>query len=158
MANGVAKGKKLKRSMEDDNELRSVKRKTTHGIREKGNEQIDIVSLLMKMPDLKFVLNILKLKEGNPMCSCTGCRIGSHRERHKAMSYATVRLEQNISGKTLFENPRCRFCADTSSCPLQSQNITFTEPPANGNSEEVNEEEKNEVEASKKAVTRDEKI
>ncbi|KAF7932348.1 hypothetical protein EAE99_003588 [Botrytis elliptica] len=151
MANGVAKGKKLKRSMEDDNELRSVKRKTTHGIREKGNEQIDIVSLLMKMPDLKFVLNILKL---------ITAVVYKHKIWHylSTVSYATVRLEQNISGKTLFENPRCRFCADTSSCPLQSQNITFTEPPANGNSEEVNEEEKNEVEASKKAVTRDEKI
>ncbi|KAF7879720.1 uncharacterized protein EAF02_007890 [Botrytis sinoallii] len=151
MANGVAKGNKLKRSMEDDNELRSVKRKTTHDIQEKGNEQIDIVSLFMKTPDVKFVLNTLKL---------IMAVVYKHKIWHylSTVSYATVRLEQNISGKTLFENPRCRFCADTPSCPLQFQNIKFTEPPVNWNSEKVIEEEKNEVEASKKAVSRDEKL
>ncbi|TGO22564.1 hypothetical protein BPAE_0163g00250 [Botrytis paeoniae] len=151
MANGVAKSKELKRSREDDKQSRSVKRKTTHDHQENGNEQIDIDFLLMNTAEGKFVLDILRLIAA----------VVNKQKIWRYMStvyYATVRLEQNISGETLLEYSRCRFCADTPSCPLQSQNITFKEPPANGNSEKVNEEEKNEVEASKKAVARDEKL
>ncbi|TGO82181.1 hypothetical protein BPOR_0898g00050 [Botrytis porri] len=71
--------------------------------------------------------------------------------------YPTISLEQKISSETLLENSRCRFCADAPSCPLQSHNIISIKPPTNGYSEKMNEEEKNEMEASKKAVARDEK-
>ncbi|TGO19241.1 hypothetical protein BTUL_0005g00900 [Botrytis tulipae] len=108
MANGVVKSKKLKRSLEDDNESRSVKRKTTHELQENGDKQIDIGSFLMNTAEGKLFLEILKV-------------------------IAALAKKQ---------------------CPLQPQNTTFTEAPANGNSENVNEE-KNEVEASKKAVARD---
>ncbi|TGO63561.1 hypothetical protein BCON_0012g00510 [Botryotinia convoluta] len=151
MANGVAKGKKLKRSREDEKQSRSVKRKKTHDLQENGDEQIDIDSSLINTTEGKFILNILKLIAA----------VVNKQKIWRYMStvyYATVRLEQKISSETLLEYSRCRFCADTPSGPLQSQNITFTEPPANGNSEKDNEEEKNEVEASKKAVARDEKL
>ncbi|KAF5871267.1 uncharacterized protein Bfra_007782 [Botrytis fragariae] len=151
MANRVTKGRKLKRASEDGNESRSVKWKTTHDVQENGNEQIDIGSLLMNTAEGKLVLDILKLIAA----------VVNKQKIWRYMSivhYSTVRLEQKISGETPLENPRCRFCADTPSCPLQYQTIAFTGPPANVNSEKVNEEEKNQVEASKKAVARDEKL
>ncbi|TGO38189.1 hypothetical protein BHYA_0080g00370 [Botrytis hyacinthi] len=152
MANGVVKGKKLKRSLEDDNESRSVKRKTTHELQENGDKQIDIGSLLMNTAEGKLFLEILKLM---------AALVNNKQKVWRFMSivyYSTVLLEQKFSGEALVGNSRCRFCADAPSCPLQPQNIKFTEPVADGNSEKVNEEEKNEVEASKKAVARDEKL
>ncbi|KAF7889064.1 hypothetical protein EAF00_009364 [Botryotinia globosa] len=142
MANGVVKGKKLKRSLEDGNESRSVKRKTVHELQENGDKQIDIGSFLMNTADGKLLLDIFKLRKGNPMCLCTGCKIENRRERTKASD----RGSGDEAGESMIM------------CPLQPQNITFTEPPANLNSEDVNEEEKNEVEAFKKAVARDEKL
>ncbi|THV52997.1 hypothetical protein BGAL_0062g00130 [Botrytis galanthina] len=151
MANGVVKDNKLKRPLEDDNESRSVKRKTTHELHENGNKRIDICSSLMNAAERQLFLEILQLIAA----------LVKKQKIWKYLSivyYSTVLLEQKFSGENLIENSRCRFCADTPSCPLQPQNIKFTELPASGNSEKVKEEEKNQVEASKKAVARDEKL
>ncbi|KAF7944300.1 hypothetical protein EAE96_010699 [Botrytis aclada] len=173
MANEIVKVENLKRSGEDYEPSRLVKRKMTHDPQDNGGEQIDIKSSLMKTANGQLVLSVLKLKEGNPMCSCRGCKIGNRRERKRlpagfvkrirlwrylnTVYYTTVRLEQRVSGETLLENSRCRFCADTQSCPLRSHNITSTEPPANENSQKIKEEEKNEMDAFKKTVVKDEK-
>ncbi|TGO69556.1 hypothetical protein BOTNAR_0009g00030 [Botryotinia narcissicola] len=150
MANGVVKGKKLKRSLKDDNESRSVKRKTAHELQEIGDKRNDIGSFLINTAQGKLLLDILKVIAA----------LVKKQQIWQYMSivyYSTV-LKQKFSGETLLENSRCRFCADAPSCPLQPQHITFTELPANRNSENVNEEEKNEVKAYKKAVGRDEKL
>ncbi|TEY81700.1 hypothetical protein BOTCAL_0032g00430 [Botryotinia calthae] len=174
MAKGVAKRKNLQRSREDDRQPRSVKRKTTHDLQENGDEQIDIDSSLKNKARRQFIQNMLELKKEDLMCSCTGCKIGRRREREKATNHgcgeeksetmilkmsrymntvyhATAHLEEKISGKTLLQNSRCRFCADTPSCPLQSHNIISKETPVEINREKVNKGENNEIRASKKA-------
>ncbi|KAK8902556.1 hypothetical protein QC760_009057 [Botrytis cinerea] len=65
--------------------------------------------------------------------------------------HATAHLEEKISGKTLLQNSRCRFCADTPSCPLQSHNMISKGSPVEVNSEKVDEGENNKMRASKKA-------
>lgn len=61
MANGVVRDNKLKRPLEDDNESRSVKRRTTHELHENGNKRIDIGSSLMNAAERKLFLEILQV-------------------------------------------------------------------------------------------------
>ncbi|KAF7935257.1 uncharacterized protein EAE97_008164 [Botrytis byssoidea] len=85
MANGVVKDKKLKRSLKDDNESRSVKRKTAHELQEIGDKRNDIGFFLINTAEGKLLLNILK--EGNSMCLCTGCDRGSGEEADNIAVY-----------------------------------------------------------------------
>ncbi|KAM0175036.1 hypothetical protein ACHAPF_005757 [Botrytis cinerea] len=166
MAKEIAKSKNLKRSREDDKQPISVKRKTKHDLQENGGEQIDIDSSLKNKARREFIQNMLEEKDklitANHGCgeekSETMILVRASPQRKMLNSnrkcrvyHATAHLEEKIYGKTLLQNSRCRFCADTPSCPLQSHNMISKGSPVEVNSEKVDEGENNKMRASKKA-------
>ncbi|CAD6445046.1 6d625c46-ec08-48f9-b525-4489e59508ff [Sclerotinia trifoliorum] len=138
---------------------RSVeKRNKPFEVHVKKDGQVEIFLHERFAANCELFKNILGLG-GATQCFCDGCLIGDLElrtrwiqawasqlerklQRANIVHSATARLEDLISKENPSQKLKCRFCEDSSTCPLQSHNITSEQAPPKMESTENSEEKR----------------